>query len=271
VTCAACYGENAFVFRARGHAVHRCGSCGHGQITDPPDDPLSIYDAGYFEGGHDDGYAAYGASEPVLRAEFRRSLDHLRRFVDSGSLLEIGCAYGMFLEEARTYFDVLGIEASEAAAQRARARGLEVITGEMTADLGEFDAVVMLDVIEHLKDPQQVLLLVADSTHKGSALMITTGDFDSILARTMRTKWRLMTPPQHLHFFTRRSLEKMLTRTGFEIASVRRPWKRVPVQLAAYQLARAFSPLEKVVERIPPRVGVPMNLFDVVRIVAKRR
>jgi hypothetical protein len=141
----------------------------------------------------------------------------------------------------------------------------------MTGDVGTFDAAVMLDVIEHLREPSEVLGHVAKAVSKGGALMITTGDFDSVLARAMRAKWRLMTPPQHLHFFTRRSLRRMLDRAGFDVVSVKRPWKRVPVQLAAYQLARAFAPIGRVAERIPSRVGLPVNLFDVVCVVARKR
>lgn len=280
MSCAACGApELRPHLVASGYAVGRCPACGHGQLVEPPSDPTSLYDEGYFEGGQVDGYASYGATEPVLRAEFRRTLARLAEHAPSGRLVEIGCAYGVLLDEARGRWDVFGVEVSEAAAARARARGLDVVTGEPTAELlrsrGPFDAAVMLDVIEHLAAPERALYALAGATRPGAALVVTTGDFGSLPARALGARWRLLTPPQHLHFFTRRSLEALLWRTGFEVVEARHPSKRVPVRLAVYQLARAAGPASRVVSRLAARVpaslGAPVNLFDALCVVAKRR
>jgi SAM-dependent methyltransferase len=236
---------------------------------DPPSDPTSIYGEGYFEGGVDDGYAAYGASEPVLRIEFARTLASLRRFARSGRLVEIGCAYGVFLDVARAHFDVVGFEVSEAAASRARARGLSVRATAPSDDLlrasGPFDCAVMLDVIEHLERPEDVLRALRP--HVKGPLLLTTGDFGSLLSRAMGRRWRLMTPPQHLHFFTQSSLRALLERTGWRILEIRRPAKLVPVRLAVHQLGR-FLPVRPASEWIPAWLGAPLNLLDTVRVIA---
>ena len=44
-------------------------------------------------------------AEPVLRREFARSVDFIRKYRDKGKLLELGCAYGFFLMEAARHFD----------------------------------------------------------------------------------------------------------------------------------------------------------------------
>jgi hypothetical protein len=46
----------------------------------------------------------------VLRREFARSVDFIRKYRRNGKLLELGCAYGFFLVEAARHFDVIGIE-----------------------------------------------------------------------------------------------------------------------------------------------------------------
>lgn len=257
--CHCCGDATEHLYTVRGFSIGRCVSCGHGQVLDPPSDPTAIYGEGYFEGGMDDGYAAYGATEPVLRREFRRTLARLRKFVPDGRLVEIGCAYGVFLDLARTHFEVTGVEVSESAASRARERGLRV-HASIDALEGTFDAAVMLDVIEHLGDPGAILSTLRSRVKSG--LVITTGDFSSVLARAMRSKWRLMTPPQHLHFFTKRSLAKLLERTGWRALEMTRPMKLVPLKLAIYQLGLPA-------ERIPASFGVPVNLFDTVRVIAR--
>ena len=122
--------------------------------------PDEIYSDGYFSGGTWDGYSDYVSSEPVLRSEFRRVLDEMQRLgCSSGNLLEIGCAYGFFLAEARKHFDVNGIEVCDSAAEFCRSRGLNVLTGPADEALighrGPYDAVVMLDVIEHLPEARR--------------------------------------------------------------------------------------------------------------------
>jgi len=235
----------------------------------------AIYTEAYFQGGRADGYADYVGSEDVVRREFRTSVQDLRRTgCTNGKLLELGCAYGFFLAEAKTYFDVHGIEVSESAAGFCRQRGFDVEQGTLTAEYvanhAPFDAVVMLDVIEHLMEPDKVLKLVRTALKPGAKVMLTTGDWESGLSRIMGENWRLMTPPQHAFFFSPRTLSAMLTRLGFDVIECRKPWKTVPIGLIVYQLGRIFG------MRQPPRLsaiqfGLPVNLFDAFRLVAVRR
>ena len=46
---------------------------------------------------------------------------------------------------------------------------------------------------------------------------MTTGDLDSWVARTRGSKWRQIHPPTHLHYFSGKTLSRLLCRYGFEI------------------------------------------------------
>ena len=276
MSCVVCGGTAAPValYRVGHYEIVRCVECGAGHTLTPPDfKPASIYTEAYFQGGQADGYADYQGSRGILVAEFRRVLRDLAAAgADSGRLLEIGCAYGFFLEAARPSFQVSGIELAPAAVAACRARSLDVV---QTADeafyrsRAPFDAVVMLDVLEHLEAPHEVLDTIRCHTRPGALLVISTGDFGSLAARLLGRRWRLMTPPQHLWFFTELSLARLLLRHGFRVLRTVRPWKRVPIQLMAYQLGRYLGGqdwLSRV--RIPG--GVPVNLFDAIRVIAQR-
>jgi 2-polyprenyl-3-methyl-5-hydroxy-6-metoxy-1,4-benzoquinol methylase len=268
--------EATQVFIRDGFPILRCSTCGVGKTHLPPEFSTdTIYTEEYFQGGRADGYSDYVGNENVLRAEFRSVLDDLRRAgATSGKLLELGCAYGFFLVEAQPYFKTQGIEVSETAAQFCRSRGLDVETGILTEDYvarrAPFDAVVMLDVVEHLPDPGILLALLHRAMSPGARLLLSTGDWESALSRIMGKNWRLMTPPQHTFFFSPRTMSAMLARVGFEIVECRKPWKSVPFDLTLYQLGRILG------MRKPPRLGslrfgLPVNLFDAFRMIAVRR
>lgn len=278
IYCPVCGDRRDFtqVFVRDSFPILRCTGCGVGMTQFPENfSAADIYTEAYFQGGRPDGYSDYVGSEPVVRREFRTAVrDLIRTGCASGKLLELGCAYGFFLAEAKTYFEVQGIEVSDSAASFCRARGFDVeqgtITAEYVARRAPFDAVVMLDVVEHLMEPDKVMELVRVALKPGARLMLTTGDWESTMSRIMGRNWRLMTPPQHAFFFSPRTLSAMLTRVGFDVIECRKPWKTVPIGLIAYQLGRILGMSR------PPRLsgtqfGLPINLFDAFRMVAVRR
>jgi 2-polyprenyl-3-methyl-5-hydroxy-6-metoxy-1,4-benzoquinol methylase len=260
------------LFEKWGYPILCCPGCGLAAAGVPDQFvPAAIYSRDYFQGKARDGYADYLGSENVLRRQFRHSLAHLRRYAPKGRLLEIGCAYGFFLMEAARFYHAVGVDISQDAVDFARSRGLNAYQGIADADflrsMAPWEAVVMLDVIEHLPDPANVLAAVSGAMAKGGCLLITTGDWGSLTARLTGRYWRLMTPPQHLYFFSRRTLAALLEKAGLKLVDCRKPWKMVPLGLAAYQVARRFG------VKLPfpswmNRLGIPLNLFDAMQVIA---
>lgn len=258
-----------------GHDILRCERCGLGVAkVDPQFDPAEQYGRDYFHGGRCDGYSDYTGSEAVLRSEFRRTLKHLRSSgLSKGRLLEIGCAYGFFLQEAQRYYQCVGIDVAEDAISFGRERDLDVHCGQFdeafAAQMGRFECVVMLDVIEHVTDPRELLLSAYRSLNEGGLIMIATGDWESLVGRASGKYWRLMTPPQHLFYFSRRNLTALLRSCGFQVLSLTKPWKFVPLGLVMYQSFRRFGMDVPLIKKFN-RFGVPLNLFDAMRVIAKK-
>lgn len=275
LSCPACGASQAhrLKYHKNNCEILACTGCGLGRTRVGEFDPRSYYNEGYFSGGQTDGYADYRGAEPVLRREFARTVDLIRRFHPAGRLIELGCAYGFFLQEARRHFDVVGVELAADAAAHCRAQGLHVIEGvadeAILSALGRADVFVLLDVIEHLPDPFETISLCVQHLNPGGIIVITTGDFSSLFAKLMGPAWRLMTPPQHLWFFTPESIRRMSSRLGLSVQSLRHPGKLVPLSLLIFQLRRILGLKVAKIDR-GSGVGVPVNLFDAMQVVLQK-
>jgi 2-polyprenyl-3-methyl-5-hydroxy-6-metoxy-1,4-benzoquinol methylase len=114
-------------------------------------------------------------------------------------LLDIGCAYGYMLDEARTQgWSVVGVEPFPAAAQRARELDLRVVP-ETDAALSEhpegFDVVAMCQVLSHVADPVAAVASAATALKPGGLLFIETWRRDTALARVAGRHWHVISPP----------------------------------------------------------------------------
>ncbi len=268
--------DNELLYHKNGIPIYRCPECGAGRAECNQFDAAAYYDSSYFNGERSDGYSNYVQAANVLRAQFRKDVELLKKLGAPGrTLVELGCAYGYFLDEAKNAsYQVSGVELCEDAVKSCNARGHDVFHGavcrETMSRFPEADTVIMLDVIEHLPDPVAALEAVLNILKPNGLLLLSTGDFSSCIAKTTRSNWRLMTPPQHLWFFTPRSLTILCDRLGMDLVHLDHPWKKVPVGLIVYQALRYMT--------TPPalpawmhRAGIPVNLFDAMRLVFRKR
>jgi SAM-dependent methyltransferase len=276
IACA-CSTPHQVLFEKNGSVVRRCNACGLGQAEPRNFQPEAYYTEEYFSGGHADGYSDYAGSEVVLRAEFSRVVDVLKTLITPGGrLLEIGSAYGFFLKEAQSVYEVHGIELAREAVEACHRAGLPNVRQGVADDLtlssiGPVDAIVMLDVIEHLQDPFETLRRCSSILKPGGVMLITTGDFGSFAARLTGHRWRLMTPPQHLWFFTRKSISRISSSLGLSMVGFSRPWKLVPLSLILFQVARILGfGLKPSSMAHLSRFGIPVNLFDAMRVVIRK-
>ena len=241
-----------------------------------------LYGAEYFHGAS---YADYTGQEASLRRSMRQHLSQMGSFGPlRGSLLEIGCAYGFFLDEARRHFSrVVGVDISADAAKDAREIfGVEAHAGDfsrMSFPPASFDVVCLWDTIEHLKSPHEYLAKAHSLLTPAGRIFLTTGDLGSWNARLRGARWRQIHPPTHLHYFSRKTLEALLIRLGFEMLGV----ETAPYYHSAYNVlatlamrggragAAARGALRVIGERTARRSGLWLNLGDIMFVAARRR
>jgi SAM-dependent methyltransferase len=174
----------------------------------------------YFGSGQETGYADYHTQEESLRQTFRRFLGSLRqRGLAAGSLLEVGCGYGYFLDEAKPFFRCrTGLELSERAASEARRlSGAKVYVGDVSAlpvEAAGFDLIVLINVIEHVYEPRGFLSMLHRRLGVGGCMIIATPDIGSFWYKLMGRRWPSFKIPEHVAYYTRSTLESLMRETG---------------------------------------------------------
>jgi SAM-dependent methyltransferase len=182
------------------------------------DELEQIYGEEYFssEVFHD-----YLAERDVRVEAGRAAAQTLAHLVPDGRLLDVGCAAGFFLEAAKEHYEVTGVELSRFASAYAREiLGLRVFTGDVTEGMLEgeqFDVVTVWNTVEHMSDPLAALEAIARVMRPGALLTLSTGDVTGPLARMDLRSWNLMTPPHHLFFFSPKTIDLLLAKTGFQV------------------------------------------------------
>jgi 2-polyprenyl-3-methyl-5-hydroxy-6-metoxy-1,4-benzoquinol methylase len=237
-----------------------------------------LYTADYFAGNE---YRDYVADREVIEKQFRQRLKRLLRFIPDAStksLFEIGCAHGFFLEVARNAFRSLaGIDLSEEAVAYARQNlGVEAQSSEFLTHQFEVspDVICLWDTIEHLARPDLYLRKIADLLPSRGVLALTTGDLDSWLARVRGSKWRQIHPPTHLHYFSRKTLRRLLLRNGFEIACLRSEGMYRRVDTMAYIVLCLKHRHRQLYSRLSKtrllNWDLYLNLGDIMFVVARK-
>jgi 2-polyprenyl-3-methyl-5-hydroxy-6-metoxy-1,4-benzoquinol methylase len=277
IACSVCGGKHELEHFP---GLLRCSSCGFitADVELSVEQLKSMYSEQYFRGEE---YRDYIADRAILIRHFRERLRKLVTFVSepgSKRLLEIGCAYGFFLQVASEGFkSVEGIDISHDAIRYAR----EVLQQQASeVDLldyqpsHQFDVVCMWDTIEHLAKPGEYVAAASSLLAPGGYLAISTGDIDSFVARFRGRRWRQIHPPTHLQYFSKKTLRRLLERHQLEMVYAGSDGQFRNCDSMAYGTLMVKNYYPKVY-RVLQSTGllnfpIYVNLFDIMFVIAKK-
>ena len=250
----------------------RCKYCGLTRSTDQHflQNFKKLYDTKYYQGRD---YYNYQLEEKALTKNFKHRLSIIRAYKNKGVMLDIGCAYGYFLKEARKIgFNGYGIEINPQTSNLAHQNsGCHVYTGNLIQvqfKHKKFDVVTLFDVIEHLPEPQKYLQKIYRLLKPGGILVIETGDINSPLAKLQKGSWRLIIPQIHLFYFSTTTLTHLLLKTGFKILH----YQKVGFWRTVGQIGyRSFGQI--IINLLPKkllRLPLYLNTGDLVLLIAQK-
>lgn len=283
LNCGICGAKNArFWFEKNSFNLYKCEKCGL-IFTESILDVSKIYSEDYFSGAKNSfGYVDYDKDKQAMVGTFEFYLDKIKEFSASGgNLLDVGAATGYFLELAKQRnWNTMGVEISPFASEKARAKGLNVITGTLeNLNIPDeyFNVITFWDVIEHFSDPKSQLLLARKILKKGGLIAVNTPDAGSFAAKMLGKHWHLLVPPEHLLIFNQKNLSALLQRQGFEVLFTAKMGKKFTVQYIFQILANwrrdsvLFKKLAKFfVGNFLGKIFFPVNLRDNFFIIARK-
>jgi SAM-dependent methyltransferase len=267
-----------------GVPILRCEDCRLRFCPSEPDRAAlaRLYGEAYFTGGGD-GYEHYLQDEATHRRQARRYLRRIARLgIRPGRLLDVGCAAGFFLDEARCAgWQVTGVDVSPYAVRHAReVLGLDVHRGDFLAvDLppNGFDLVTAFNVFEHLPSPRATADRLARLVRPEGFLLIETWDAESLAAGFLGARWHQYSPEYVPYYYTRRSLERLFGRAVWRTVAYGRWAKWISVERACAVLAHTL-PTPRVARMIRAvgdgRLGaleLPYALGDLVLLAMQRQ
>lgn len=249
--------------------IYKCEDCGFMQCANIPDV------LGYYEDLEDQDYEKNRA-ERLLQAKSIlskiRNAYNVRQY-DKLTLLDVGAGSGVLVEQAiKMGFNAEGIEPSRWLHGVAINHGLHVHQGILPHPniTGKYDVITVIDVIEHIGNPAEMLQLCKDLLNDNGIIVVVTPDAGSIMARVMRRKWwhyRIA----HIGYFTDSSLRRLCKNVQLDVLKRYRPgW--------VFTMAYLF---ERVMQYVPERIRVsstgwmenikiPLNLMDSLMFILRK-
>lgn len=226
VKCPVCeIDDTSFAFEKDGFTYVKCLECGMLYIN-PQLDEVKIL-AHYRSLASQDYWVDVLQTPRQLEYDtkkFRGALKELSLFAAPGSILDIGCSLGIFLDLARKDgWDARGIELNKKARRIAREKfGLDILDKpiqELDLEDESFDVITLWEVLEHLTKPHEILRESVRLLKPGGMIVILVPNCDSLAVRVMQDKaatfgWG------HLWYFTPDSLCKMLAKHNLEVFKV---------------------------------------------------
>jgi SAM-dependent methyltransferase len=211
--------------RKNGFTIFTCHSCGFA-LTDLHGDYGDFvkenYSKGYFTGEpRYSAYVNYKEDKPLIRMNMKKFMNKIKAYKKTGTLLDIGCAMGFFVEMAKKEgFDAYGLDPSHYAVLEAKKTFGNKIT-EATLETAKyapktFDVITMFDVFEHLGDPLGDLKKITRWLKDDGIIIIATGNRRSLAARMLKRRWTFYIPPQHLFFFDKHTMASTLEKSGLK-------------------------------------------------------
>jgi ubiquinone/menaquinone biosynthesis C-methylase UbiE len=233
------------LFEKDGYPYEKCPDCGLIRIHPQPTDETleAIYQNDY--------YGTWGKSEDVFRSLKQKTFASILNMIPEesrgGKLLDVGAGTGILMELAReSCYELYGVEVAR--------DGIEAITRKFGAEhvipgyfekidfaamglISAFDVVTMIDLLEHVREPNEALRKAFSLLKTKGYLLLCLPDTSSLTARIFKKRWNLYAT-EHLFSFSKICLSRLLRNHGFKVCKLQAAPKFMTIEYIHNHLLR---------------------------------
>lgn len=217
ILCKNKFFDNMYIIN--GYKIVKCKSCDLVFTNPMPSrkELNKIYNNYKFEAGFD--HEFYIRKDAVRTLKTLASLGYFKK-----SLFDVGCGAGFLMDEARKKgWTTFGIDTGNIPIKYAKSKlKLNVIRGDFLKlnYSKKFKVITLIQVIEHLTDPYEILKKISSYLSNDGILVIATPNINSVLSKVLNEKFNYMIPPEHVIFYSPDTLKKIIEEAGYKVIKI---------------------------------------------------
>ncbi len=194
----------------------RCGSCGFVFCKPIPTEEELVR--------HYEGYQRNDYLSEITVKRYNELLDEFEKYRKTNRIIDVGSGVGYFLIEAKKRgWEVYGTEFTDEAVAICEANDITIHKGKLDPanyEAGSFDIITSFEVIEHINNPGEELASFRRILRDGGLVYLTTPNFNSLLRYHLKADYNVICYPEHLSYYTPRTLKKLFSENGFQTKEI---------------------------------------------------
>jgi 2-polyprenyl-3-methyl-5-hydroxy-6-metoxy-1,4-benzoquinol methylase len=166
---------------------------------------------------------------------YKTILASIKKYKPNGSLLDVGCANGCFLDLAKNDFQVAGIEPQKKFYEMCTSKGLNVFNGIFPDSLDAsqaYDIITFNDVLEHIPNAAGIIRACAKHLKDDGIVVINIPSSNGVIYKASKVlsffginqyfnrMWQKETYTPHIHYFNKKNLVRILENEKFSTIEV---------------------------------------------------
>lgn len=170
-------------------------------------------------------YSRNDAISPITLKRYDEIFLFLEQFRRNNNIIDVGAGNGHFIQAAKLRgWNAFGTEFDERAVAICASKGVTMHHGKLDPSNyqpGQFDVITSFEVIEHINNPIEEVQNFFHLLRSGGLVYLTTPNYNSLSHLLLREKWTVFNYPEHLSYYTPRTLSRLFGENGFSVRDLR--------------------------------------------------